>query len=604
MTSLISGRDLSKSYGARTLFEGLCLSIGENDRIGIVGPNGAGKSTLLRILCGEVEPDTGTIHRRRGLRIAHVCQEDSFDPDASVGNIVAAAAVVDDPTWVEDETERQVRVSIVLGQAGFSDPDQPIVELSGGWQKRLAIAEALAGKPDMLMLDEPTNHLDLQGILWLEQLLESAGLAHVVVTHDRTFLERVSSRMLEVAPRYPGGVLAVQGSYSEFLVRREQHLAARAQYRESLANRVRRELEWLGRGPKARTSKAQARIQEAQRLQAELATLQAQEPGQRADLEILGSGRKTKRLLVAAGVGKSFGPRQLFSGLDLILQPGQKLGLVGTNGSGKSTLLRILAGTLEPDQGWLRRAEHLQVVYFDQHREQLDPATTLRHALAGASDTVVYRDRPIHVVTWAKRFQFRTEQLDLPLSELSGGEHARVHIARLLLRPADLLLLDEPTNDLDIPTLEVLEESLADFPGALVLVTHDRFLLDRVTTVLLGLDGAGGATFCADLAQWQEAVATASAGPTRRRGTRAALPRRARRPGLSYLEKKEYAGMEEAISQAESELDAARKQLEAPDVVSDAERAHRAYLAVQHTQERIDALYERWAHLEEKLKGG
>jgi len=278
---------------------------------------------------------------------------------------------------------------------------------------------ALASDPEVLLLDEPTNHLDLDGILWLEKLLcSSRMLAYVVISHDRTFLDRVANRVIEVAPQYPGGTFTATGSYTAFLERRAQYLQARAQYRDSLANRVRRELEWLGRGPKARTTKAQSRIDEAGRLAADLAQVQAELTTSQAGIQMTGSGRRTKRLLVASGVDKALGGNQLLRNLDLVLQPGQRLGVVGANGSGKSTLLKLLAGELEPDGGVIRRAEHLKVVYFDQDRAQLDQTLPLRRALAPEGDTVLYRGREVHVVSWARRFQFRDEQLDQPVSEL------------------------------------------------------------------------------------------------------------------------------------------------------------------------------------------
>ena len=598
MASLITARKLTQSYGPRTLFDGLSITISEGDRIGIIGPNGAGKTTLLRILSGAEDPDGGELHRRRRLRIGMVTQDDVFDPSATVIEVATRGAALD-PDGAEDEIERQVRVAIALDQLGFRSPEQPVGELSGGWRKRLAIAAALAADPEVLLLDEPTNHLDLDGILWLENMLCSSRLlAYVVISHDRAFLDRVTNRVLEVAPQYPGGTFTAAGSYTTFLKRRAEYLQARAQYRDSLANRVRRELEWLSRGPKARTTKAQARIDEAERLVTDLAQLRTELATSQVGIEMTGSGRRTKRLLVASGVDKALGGNQLLQGLDLILQPGQRLGVVGANGSGKSTLLKLLAGELEPDSGVIRRAEHLKVVHFDQARAQLDQSLSLRRALAPEGDSVLYRGREVHVVTWARRFQFRDDQLDQPVSELSGGEQARVHIARLMLQPADLLLLDEPTNDLDIPTLEVLEESLLDFPGALVLVSHDRYLLDRVSTVLLGLDGAGAATPFADVEQWLAHRPPEPAAPRRERAGRRS--KRPRHTGLKYLEKREYEAMEETILEAEAELETAVEHLEDPQVASDPDAAHRAFLAEEKARERVAELYRRWAELEDK----
>jgi len=601
MAALITARGLTQTFGPRTLFDGLSLTISEGDRIGIIGPNGAGKTTLLRILAGDRSADAGELHRRRGLRVATVAQEDDFDPGATVGEVVLRGAGRD-PAELEDETERRVRAAIALERLGFRVPEQPVDELSGGWRKRLALAAALATDPEVLLLDEPTNHLDLDGILWLEKtLLASRLLAFVVISHDRAFLDRVGNRMLEVAPQYPGGSLACTGGYTTFLEHRTRYLEARAQLRDSLANRVRREIEWLERGPKARTTKAQARIDQAERLKAELAEVRSELATSRVGIEMAASGRRTKRLVVASGVDKTLGGRQLLCGLDLVLQPGQRLGVVGANGSGKSTLLKLITGELEPDDGVIRRADNLRIVHFDQAREHLDQSLPLRRAFAPDGDTVLYRGREVHVVTWARRFQFRDDQLDQPVSELSGGEQARVHIARLMVRPADLLLLDEPTNDLDIPTLEVLEESLLDFPGGLVMVSHDRYLLDRVSTVLIGLDGKGGATFFADVDQWlarrrPEAAAERRARPDRQR-------ERPRRTGLSYLEKKEYEAMEETILEAEAGLDAAAERLADPLVASDPEAAHEAFLAHEKAKKSVGDLYRRWAELEDKVEG-
>jgi ATP-binding cassette subfamily F protein uup len=508
---------------------------------------------------------------------------------------------------------------VVLGRVGFGDPARPVETLSGGWVKRLAIARALAVEPDLLLLDEPTNHLDLESILWLEELLRGFRGAYAVISHDRAFLQAVAGRVAEVAPRYPGGLFAVQGTYREFLQRREELLVAQQKRRETLGTRVKREVEWLSRGPKARGTKAQGRIQEAARLQAELDELRARAAGGSVELDFAASGRKSKRLLVARDLGVRVEPegRWLVRGLDLLLRPGLRLGLVGPNGSGKTTLLRTLAGERPPQQGRVRVAEHLQRVYFDQQREQLDPDVTLRRALAPAGDAVIHQGRSVHVVSFARRFGFRQEHLEAPVRRLSGGEQAKVLIARLMLRAADILLLDEPTNDLDIPTLEVLEDALQEFPGSVVMVTHDRYLLDRVADLVLGLDGEGGATLFAGVDQWLEDRAARQRRQRRRRGQereqererqgslgqrRGKGPGRGRRArkALTYGEELELAGIEETITAADRELSELEASLEDPYILSDAAALQERYAAVEAARERSEGLYARWAELEEK----
>ena len=352
-------------------------------------------------------------------------------------------------------------------------------------------------KPDVLLLDEPTNHLDLAGIEWLEGVLASSPFACVVISHDRYFLENVATQMAELNRAYPGGLLRVSGNYSEFLETKQEFLAAQSRRQEALENRVRIEKEWLRRGPKARTTKSKARIDRANELIGELADLGSRMQTRSAGIDFNATDRQTKRLVVLEDVDYSAGDKKLFNGLNFVITAGMRVGLVGPNGSGKTTLLRLLSGELKEDAGSIQRANALRVVYFEQNR-QMDESLTLRRALAPESDSVIYQDRVIHVASWAARFLFTGEQLNQPVSRLSGGEKARVLIANLMLQPADLLLLDEPTNDLDIATLEILEESLLEYPGALVLVTHDRYMLDRISNVVLGLDGLGGAERFAD----------------------------------------------------------------------------------------------------------
>ncbi|HEX4961343.1 MAG TPA: ABC-F family ATP-binding cassette domain-containing protein [Thermoanaerobaculia bacterium] len=600
-TLLLSVDAVTKGYGARHLFEKLSFGIFEGDRAGLIGPNGSGKTTLLRILAGLEEPDAGIRSLRRGIRIGYVPQDPAFPPGASAEETLIQA-LADDPA---EEFEKLSRVAVSLGKAGFTDPAQPVEILSGGWRKRLAIARELVKEPDVLLMDEPTNHLDVEGILWLEDLLQSEPLAYLVVSHDRWFLENVAGRMLELDSRYPDGLLQATGTYTDFLEKRDEVLRNQAEYQTSLANKVRREVEWLRRGAKARTTKAKGRIQEANRLIAELTELREKTglaASARAGIDFNASDRKTKKLLVAEGLAKSFGERKIVQGLDLKLTPGTRLGLIGPNGSGKTTLLSLLDGTLEPDSGTIQRAEWLKTVRFEQNRDTLDRTVTLRRALAPEGDTVLYQDRPIHVASWAKRFLFRSEQLDTPVSRLSGGEQARILIARLMLRPADLLILDEPTNDLDIPTLEVLEESLMEFPGALVLVTHDRFLLESVSSVVLALDGRGGATFFADYTQWE--AARASAPPVVKTAPKVpAPPKPAKDPKrLTYREKQEWEQMEGKILEAEESLTAAQEAVEDPAVASDPKALQDRCAVLETARQEVERLYARWAELEEKQK--
>ncbi len=598
---LVACQALAKAYGARVLFHDLSLGLFEGDHACLVGPNGSGKSTLLKILAGLEEPDRGTCARRGGVRVGYVAQDPGF-PDAATVEDVLTGALAD-----VDEDARPGRLAQALGRAGFADGVAVVDTLSGGFKKRLAIAQALATDPDILLMDEPTNHLDVDGILWLERVLQEQARAFLVVSHDRYFLEHVARRVLELNAVHPGGVFAVDGTYSDFLVRRDEALRGQAAYEDALANTVRREIAWLRRGAKARSTKAKGRIRQAGRLMSELDDLRARRAGGTAGIELTSSQRRTRRLLVARGLTKSFGARPLLRDIDLTLTPGTRVGLLGPNGSGKTTLLNLLAGTLTPDAGEIERAEGLRLVRFEQERVLLDPAESLRRALAPEGDAVTFGGQSVHVASWAKRFLFRPEQLELPVGRLSGGEQARILIARLVREPADVLIVDEPTNDLDIPTLEVLEDSLAGFDGALVLVTHDRFMLERVSTMVLALDGSGTAETFADYAQWEAAREAAprtepdDATPRRARVTASADAAEATRPKrLGYLEQRELDGMEQAIEAAEASLDDARRAAEDPGIASDAAALQQRYEALQAAQAEVDRLYARWAELDAK----
>jgi ATP-binding cassette subfamily F protein uup len=590
---LLSCEAVSKAHGTRSLFDDLSFGLFEGDQVGLVGPNGSGKSTLLKILAGIEPPDRGARSLRVGLRVGYIPQDPTFPSAVTVADVVTAGLAG------VDEDDRPGRLAQALGRAGFADGRASVDTLSGGWRKRLAIARELAAEPDIVLMDEPTNHLDVEGILWLEALLEERARACLVVSHDRYFLEHVATRMLELNRVYPSGLFETDGRYSEFLARRDEFLRGQAAYQEALANTVRREIEWLRRGAKARSTKAKGRIKEAGRLIEELEDHRARALTATAGIDFTASRRRTRRLLVTQGLTMSRGGRRLVSALDLVLTPGTRVGLLGPNGSGKTTLLDLLTGALAPDAGTVEHADGLRIVRFAQERDGLDPAQSLRRALAPESDAVVYQGRSMHVAAWARRFLFTPEQLEVPVGRLSGGEQARILIARLMREPADLLILDEPTNDLDIPTLEVLEDSLVEFEGGLVLVTHDRFMLERVATVILALDGAGGTTTFADYAQWAAARETAVA-VDKEPAPRTPERERTRSRRLGYREQREWEGMEQAILEAEEVVGARRREAEDPAIASDAGALQQRHAALETAQAEVERLYARWAELEAK----
>ena len=622
MPPILNAQSVTKQFGATPLFSDISFTVDDGCRIGLIGPNGAGKSTLLAILAGQVEPDSGELAVRKRARAAYVPQDSRFAAGLTIRQVLEkalAAAHV-------NESEREGRLRELTGRAGFADLDQEAASLSGGWRKRLAITEAMVIEPEVMLLDEPTNHLDLAGIEWLEELLRSSSFAAVTVSHDRYFLESTSSEIIELNRVYADGLLRVKGNFSHFLEEKQGYLETQSRQQESLRNQVKTEIEWLRRGPKARTSKSKARIDSANEMIGQLKAMDARTTVNSAGIDFEASQRKTKRLVeftdVACDVPASEAPeessakqepRRLFTGLNFVLAAGMKVGLVGPNGSGKTTLLRLLLGEIEPAEGAIRRADALRMVYFSQMRE-LDDTLTLRRALAPEGDSVIHQGRVVHVASWAARFLFTGEQLNQPVRNLSGGERARVLIAKLMLEPADVLLLDEPTNDLDIPTLEILEENLLDFPGALVLVTHDRYLLNRVASTVLGLDGRGNTGRFADYAQWEDWIAeqgeaeqgkqarrSDGSSPAQRTGTEQASGSGAKKK-LSYLEAREFAAIEQQVEQSDARLAAARDRIEQPDIATDATALQEALKELDAAQHQNDALYARWAELTDKTE--
>jgi ATP-binding cassette subfamily F protein uup len=626
MPPILNAQSVTKQFGATPLFRNISLTVEDGDRIGLIGPNGAGKSTLLALLAGQVEPDSGELAVRKRAHAAYVPQDSRFAPGVTIRQVLERAL----SGAHVSEAEREGRLRELTGRAGFTDLNAEAASLSGGWRKRLAITEAMVIEPEVMLLDEPTNHLDLAGIEWLEELLRASSFAAVTVSHDRYFLESTSSQIVELNRIYADGLFRVKGTFSRFLEEKQAYLEAQNRQQESLRNLVKTEIEWLRRGPKARTTKSKARIDTANAMIGQLADMNARTAVSSAGIDFDASMRKTKRLVEFKGVAcevpggdlsNETGPKneksqRLFSGLNFILTAGMKVGLVGPNGSGKTTLLRLLRGEIEPAEGSIRRADALRMVYFSQTRE-LDESLTLRRALAPEGDSVMHQGRIVHVASWAARFLFTGEQLNQPVRNLSGGERARVLIAKLMLEPADVLLLDEPTNDLDIPTLEILEENLLDFPGAVVLVTHDRYLLNRVSSTVLGLDGRGHTGRFADYAQWEdwleELDRTKQGGleqeKQQRRSDGSSSSQRSgseppsnsgKKKKLSYIEAREFAAIEKRVEKSDARLAAARDRVEQPEIATNAAALQQALDELDAAQHENDALYARWAELTEK----
>jgi len=597
MTVLLSAQGLTKRFTSRPLFDGLSIDFRAGEKIGLIGPNGAGKSTLLKILADIEIPDAGLRTARRGARIGYVPQEDIFPPDATATEAIVAGLANEQ---LEDY-EREIQAAIILTQLGFEDHDKKADQMSGGWRKRLAIARELARKPEFLLMDEPTNHLDLPGVVWLERLLRAATFGYLAATHDRAFLRAIADDIIEISRAYPGGMFRSSGGYDNFAENRDLFMEAQDRQREAVANQVRRETEWLGRKAAARTCKATSRIDAAMDRRVELAELQYRSSATgAAGIDFAGTGRQTKKLISATGVGKSLGGRTLFRDFNLVLAPGSVIGLLGANGSGKSTLLKILGGQLEPDTGSVKRAEGLRLEVFEQGRSSLDLNVSLRRALSPNADTVMYRGQPMHVGGWAKRFLFQTEQLELELSALSGGEQARVRIAQLMLRPADVLMLDEPTNDLDIPALEVLEESLEDFPGAVVLVSHDRDLMDRLCTEVVGLDDRGNAAMYGSVGQWLKAMEVQNIAEVKATAKSANAAAAAAKPKrLSYKEQQEFDGIEAAVLKAEETVIVHQAEVE-KKATAGREVLKTACRELERAQQQVEKLYARWQELEAK----
>ena len=622
MSILVSAHQLRKSFAARPLFEGITFAIESGERIGLIGPNGAGKSTLLRILASQASPDQGTVSFQRGLRVGFLEQVPAFKPGTTVFEAVMEGAK--DP----DDWSAVAKAHECMSKLSLEDPEAVIDRMSGGWKKRVALARELVREPDLLLLDEPTNHLDVDSILWLEELLANSSFATLTITHDRVFLQKVSNRILELDRRNTGGLLSVAGDYVRYLELKEEQISTQENRETTMKNTLRRETEWLRRGAKARTTKQQARIDRHGDLKSEVEDLEYRNRSREVRLDFQSAERNPKRLLAATGISKSYDGRKIFSDLDLLMAPGTRVGLMGPNGCGKSTLIRVLLGAEKPDHGDVKLADNLTVAYFEQNRDALDPLKTVAKTICPSGDFVEYRGGRTHIRSYLDRFLFTQGQMEMAVGKLSGGEQARLLIAQLMLKPANLLVLDEPTNDLDMATLAVLEDCLTGFNGAVILVTHDRYFLDQVANKILAFDcpvpGKSSSEIISfsNLEQWEnwrltgknpnppkllnknsgspsgssKTQAAPSAPVTSNPGTTSTAKKK-----LTYKEQREWDAMESDIRAAEAELDRWSTESAKPELASNSVELGKALKAMSAAQEVVTQLYARWAELEEKM---
>ncbi|MBJ7450134.1 MAG: ABC-F family ATP-binding cassette domain-containing protein [Parachlamydiales bacterium] len=591
MTSLLGAHNISKAFGTQELFEDLSLTLVEKEKVGLVGPNGAGKSTFLKIIAGLETPDTGHISKRQGLKIGYASQSPEFDAISCEDTLLKEVG--------DTSIDSLIRAQTLLSKAQFEDTTQIASTLSGGWKKRLDIARALMNDPDLLLLDEPTNHLDLEGILWLEKFLQREKRSLLIVSHDRTFLQNVCNKIIELNRCFEDGLFISDGDMATYWKRKEDFIQGQLEKERSLSSVLVNEIDWLKRSPKARTTKSRSRVEKTYQMMEELAEIKRRNAVKKVSIDFNASERETRNLLIATNLSKSLGGRELFKGVNIRLNPGKRLGIVGKNGTGKTTLLKMLAGQITPDLGTIKLAQDLKLVYFDQHREQLDPSLTLREALSPNKEFVEYRGQEIHVNGWARKFLFSKERLELPLRVLSGGEKARILIARLMLQPADILFLDEPTNDLDIQTLEVIEESLQEFAGAVALITHDRSLMDRVCNQILGLGLDSEEHDFADYKQWEKAALHTTEKSVNITKTQKSASKSSSKK-LSYKEQKELEGMEAAILNCEAAIDFL--QTSADQEVNDPKKSLELYNQLAAAGKNLETLFERWQYLMDKNK--
>ena len=602
---LLTLTDASLSFGGAPLFSGAELAIGPGERLAVVGRNGSGKSTLLRIAAGLIEPDTGERFVQPGASIAYLAQDPDFSEFATLGAFAKADL---------DESEHWRAESALDGLE--VDPALAPDAASGGERRRAALARMLAGEPDLMLLDEPTNHLDIAAIEWLENYLAASSAGFALISHDRAFLSRLTRATLWVDR---GRVRRCPVGFEGFEAWRDKVLENEAEAAHKLDRLIRQEAHWAVEGISARRKRNQGRLRRLEELRRQRRERTA--PQGTAAMALESAGRTGKRVIEAEGISKRYGDRMILRDVSITVARGERVALVGPNGAGKTTLLNMLTGQTAPDTGHVRLGTNVEMAVFDQNRARLDPDASLWEtltgddalAVSGASDQVMVRGRPKHVVGYLKEFLFDERQARGPVRMLSGGERARLLLARIMARPANLLVLDEPTNDLDLETLDLLQELVGDFDGTVLLVSHDRDFLDRVASTTVAMEGDGRATVYAG--GWSDyraqRGADAPAPPAAsRKGSRkpaddAAKPREKKK--LGFKQAKRLEDLPDEIARLEAEIAKLEALLADPDLYArDPAKFEKATAALSERQERLSRAEEEWLELEalrESLEG-
>jgi ATP-binding cassette subfamily F protein uup len=575
--SLISINSLGKDFGIKPLFNEVTFVIEQNKRIGLVGRNGSGKTTLLKIICGLEDPDRGQIVKRKGLNLQYVQQIAKFPEEKTAIDFL-----------IESTNSPEHACKTLLIESGLNSYDTQIKNLSGGMQKRLALVRAFLEQADLIVLDEPTNHLDIPGILWLEQKLLNFNGSVLFVSHDRFFIEKIAESTVEIDSRFKGGYIQTPGGFSALEEKKQEVLNQLRSTKDSLHNKVRREIDWLRAGVKARTTKSKSRIDEAHRMINELQTMQLNERD--IELGFSATKRKTKELIKLEKVSGGYNLENiLWNNLSMTLYPGSRYGIVGPNGSGKTTLLKSIIGEVLVLKGNISRASNLNISYFSQMRDSLDPNITVQKYLADDGDSIVFDNHYIHVATWAKRFGFNPDQLKSVVSELSGGEQARLLLSKLGLTSADVLVFDEPTNDLDIPTLEILEKGIIEFPGAVLIVSHDRYLMSRVCTSILGFTQRGQLLEFADYLQyemaWDEQSSNQKFIEEKKNVTTT---------NNDFFNKKEIQSLERKISTLEQKISNKQIELNLPENSANSDKLISIQSEIDSLSTQLEELMNRW----------